>query len=128
MERNWPESTKEMNRLLAALRAAQPEPMRCFAELGKAALAAGALETMTKELVALGISVAIRCEPCIAYHSRAAVRAGASDAQLAEVMATAIYMGAGPSVMYAAQTLEAAAQWRAALAEGRKPHGDGAPG
>jgi AhpD family alkylhydroperoxidase len=115
VERNWPESTKEMNRLLAALRAAQPEPMRCFAEMGKTVLAAGALETLTKELVALGISVAIRCEPCIAYHARAAVRAGASDAQLAETMATAIYMGAGPSVMYAAQALEATAQWRDAM-------------
>ncbi|MGZ8350702.1 MAG: carboxymuconolactone decarboxylase family protein [Allosphingosinicella sp.] len=116
MHTNWPEMAQELNDLLAALRKAQPEPMRSFAEMGKAALKAEALDTMTKELIALAISVAIRCEPCITYHARAAVRAGASDAQLAETMGMAIYMGAGPSVMYAAKALEAVGQWREATA------------
>ena len=113
---DWPKFTDEMNRLLAALRTADPEPMRAFAEMAKAAMRPGALDTLTKELIALGISVAVRCEPCIAYHARAAVRAGATDAQLAETMGTAIYMGAGPSAMYAAKALDATIQWRAALA------------
>jgi AhpD family alkylhydroperoxidase len=112
---DWPQFVSEMNRMVAALRKAQPGPMQCFSELAKASMSPGALDTLTKELVALGISVAIRCEPCIAFHARAAVRAGATDAQLAETMGTAIYMGAGPSVMYAAKALDATNQWRATL-------------
>lgn len=67
----------------------------------------------TKELIALAISVAVRCDACITFHAKAAVKAGATDAEIAESMGIAVYMGAGPSVMYAAQTLEAVAQWRA---------------
>jgi AhpD family alkylhydroperoxidase len=117
---DWPQFTAEMNRMLAALRKADPEPMKAFSELAKAAMGSGALDTLTKELVALGISVAIRCDPCIAFHTRAAVRAGATDAQLAETMGTAIYLGAGPSVMYAAKALDASNQWRTALEQPRQ--------
>jgi len=38
------------------------------------------------------------------------VRAGASRAAVAETLGMAVYMGAGPSVMYAAQALEAVDQ------------------
>jgi len=69
-----------------------------------------ALDQKTKELVALGISVAVRCDPCVAYHAQAAVKHGASREAVAETLAMAIYMGAGPSVMYAAKALEAVDQ------------------
>jgi AhpD family alkylhydroperoxidase len=119
MYKNSPQMVTEMNRLLGELRGAQPDTMKCFAQLSQAALKGDALDTKTKELIALAISVAVRCDPCIAYHARAAVQAGASDEELAEAMGMAIYMGAGPSVMYAAQALEAAGQWREAMAAPR---------
>ena len=103
-----------LNPLVAALRSAQPDVMKGFSQMAQAALKAEALDTKTKELIALGISVALRCDPCITFHAKGAVKAGASDAELAETMGLSIYMGAGPSVMYAAQALEAAAQWRLA--------------
>jgi AhpD family alkylhydroperoxidase len=67
--------------------------------------------------LALAISVAIRCSPCIAYHAEGAVGQGASRAEVAEVLSMAIYMGAGPSVMYAAQALEAVDQMAAKAAK-----------
>jgi hypothetical protein len=44
------------------------------------------------------------------YHAEGAVKQGASRAAVAETLAMAVYMGAGPSVMYAAQALEAVDQ------------------
>jgi len=58
----------------------------------------------------VAISVAVRCDPCIAYHAEGAVKSGASRAEVAETLAMAVYMGAGPSVMYAAKALEAVDQ------------------
>lgn len=112
MHKNWPEMADELNPLVTALRQAQPEVMKGFSQMAQAALKTEALDTKTKELIALAISVAVRCDACITYHAKAAVKQGASDAELAETMGMAIYMGAGPSVMYAAQAMEAAGQWR----------------
>jgi AhpD family alkylhydroperoxidase len=87
--------------------------MKSFAALARAALEPRALDTKTKELVALGIAVATRCDACIAFHAEAAVRHGASRDEVMETMGMAIYMGAGPSVMYAAQAVEAYDQFAA---------------
>lgn len=115
MHENWPEMADQLNPLLGALRRASPEVMKAFGAMATAATQPGALDVKTKELVALAIGVAVRCAPCITYHAKAAVKAGASDAEIAESVGMAIYMGAGPSVMYAAQALEATGQWRDAL-------------
>lgn len=114
MHKNWTGMADEMNPLVAGLRTVQPDVMKGFSQMAQAALKTAVLDTKTKELVALAISVAIRCDACVTFHAKAAVKAGATDEELAETMGLAVYMGAGPSVMYAAQALEAAGQWRAA--------------
>ena len=81
-------------------------------KFAQAALKANALDTKTKELIALAIAVATRCDGCIAFHAEAAVKQGASREEVLETMGMAIYMGAGPSVMYAAQALEAFDQFQ----------------
>ena len=49
----------------------------------------------------------IRCDGCVAFHSKAAVKHGATRDEVMETMGMALYMGAGPSLMYAAQAVEA---------------------
>lgn len=100
---------------LKALRGGQAEVMAGFSAIAKAALKPGALDAKNKELIALGISVAMRCDDCIGFHVKAAVEKGASREEILETMGMAIYMGAGPSVMYAAHAVSAFDQ----LSEGR---------
>src|SRR3974390_1556583 len=107
----WPEYTKELNAQLKNLRAGAPEVMKAFSGLAQAALAPKALDTKTKELVALGIAVAIRCDDCIAFHVKAAIERGATRDEITDVLSMAIYMGAGPSVMYANHAMEALDQF-----------------
>ena len=90
--------------------------MKGFSAIARAALEPKALDGKAKELIALGISVAVRCDACIAFHAEAAVRQGATREEIMETMGMAIYMGAGPSVMYAAQALEAYDQYTAKAA------------
>ncbi len=114
MVEDWRALIGAMNGAVRDLRHAAPEVMKSFADMARAAHAGAALDGATKELIALAIGVATRCAPCIAYHAEGAVKAGASRAQVAETLAMAIYMGAGPSAMYAAEALEAVDQMIAA--------------
>jgi len=107
MLKDWPALARDYLGPLRELRGGAPEAMKAFSALAQAAVKPGALDTKTKELVALGISVAIRCDPCVAFHAEAAAKQGATRAEVLETVATAIYMGAGPAAMYAAATLEA---------------------
>jgi AhpD family alkylhydroperoxidase len=92
---------------LSQLRQSTPEAMKAFADLGKAATSAGALDAKTKELIALALSVASRCDPCIAFHAQALVRLGATRQEIDETLAVTTYMGGGPSLMYAASAVAA---------------------
>ena len=84
-----------------------PDVSRAFSALGRAAQAEGTLDRKTKELIALAISVAERCDSCIAYHARALVRAGATRQEVAETLAVTVQMGGGPSYYTAAEALRA---------------------
>ncbi|MBS0291179.1 MAG: carboxymuconolactone decarboxylase family protein, partial [Proteobacteria bacterium] len=89
------------------LRASAPQVMKSFAEMGKAAIADGALDAKTKELIALAIGVATRCDGCIGFHAKALARLGATKAEVHETLGVAVYMGGGPSAMYAANAVAA---------------------
>ena len=113
MVKDWPAMAAELSGALKEVRGGAPEVMKGFSAIARAALEPKALDTRTKELVALAVAVATRCDGCIAFHAEAAVRQGATRAEVLETMGMAIYMGAGPSVMYAAQALEAFDQFEA---------------
>jgi alkylhydroperoxidase/carboxymuconolactone decarboxylase family protein YurZ len=55
--------------------------------------------------------IALRCDDCIAFHVKAALQQGASRTEVTEALGMAIYMGAGPSVMYASHALDAFEQF-----------------
>lgn len=118
MHKNWPEVAASLSGPLRELRGGAPEVMKGFSAVARAALEANALDTKTKELIALAIGVATRCDACVAFHAEAAVRQGASREEVMETLGMAIYMGAGPSVMYAAQAVEAFDQFAGRAAGG----------
>jgi AhpD family alkylhydroperoxidase len=112
MIKDWPEAAKYYSGELKNLRTGTPDVMKAFSAMAQAALAPKALDTKTKELIALAIGVAVRCDDCIAFHTKAAVAAGATDDEIWETLGMAIYMGAGPSVMYASHALSAVGQFK----------------
>ena len=107
----WPEMADVLSGELKNLRGGAGEVMKGFSAIAQAALKAGVLDVKTKELIALAISVAVRCDDCIAFHAKAAVERGATREEILETLGMAIYMGAGPSVMYASHALGAATQF-----------------
>jgi AhpD family alkylhydroperoxidase len=99
--------TRSVSAGLSSLRTSTPEVMKSFSELGRAATADGALDAKTKELIALALSVAVRCDPCIGFHVQTLVKLGATRQELDETLGVTTYMGGGPSLMYAANAIAA---------------------
>lgn len=89
------------------LHKAKPELMTGFMGLHKAAMAPGALDEKTKEMMALAIGVAKLCDGCIASHLQKLVSLGLTADELNELLGVAILMGGGPSLVYATHALEA---------------------
>ncbi len=105
--KSFKQITQDINQAVGTLRAAQPGTLEGFSAMSKAAMEPGVLSAIDKELMALSIGVAVHCDGCIGFHVKTLVRLGASHAQLAETLAVAVYMGGGPSLMYAAEAVRA---------------------
>jgi AhpD family alkylhydroperoxidase len=99
--------TRSVSSGLSSLRTSTPEVMKSFGELGRAATSNGALDAKTKELIALALGVAARCDPCIGFHAQTLVKLGATRQEIDEMLGVTTYMGGGPSLMYAANAIAA---------------------
>lgn len=90
-----------------ALYQAQTDAWKGFGQLHKAAVAEGALPTKVKEMTALVVAVVKQCDGCIAYHAKAAARAGATEEEVAEMLSVALLMDGGTASVYGPRALEA---------------------
>ena len=59
----------------------------------------GALDSKTKKLIALSISVSRQCEWCTAFHAKEAIDDGATEAELVEACSIAIILSGSPALM-----------------------------
>lgn len=77
-------------------KAAAPDVPRAFGGMFAALMKEGALSAREKELIALGMAMAQRCEPCLLLHTRKALQAGATREQILETAGVAVMMLGGP--------------------------------
>ena len=107
MSKIYKEITHDLSSSLAKLRTEIPEVMSGFSTLAQAATKEGVLDKKTKELIALALGVAAHCDGCIGFHTQTLIKLGTTKEELLETLGMAIYMGGGPSLMYAAEALTA---------------------
>ena len=107
MSKDFQQIANDVTSGIGLIRQGAPDAMKAFSALSVAATATHALDSRTKELMALAIGIAVHCDGCVAYHTKAAVHHGASREQVAETVALAIYMGGGPAAVYGADALRA---------------------
>ncbi|HEY7071137.1 MAG TPA: carboxymuconolactone decarboxylase family protein [Acidimicrobiales bacterium] len=111
------ETIEELRAPTAQLRAMIPGAWGAFTELHGAAMAEGAVPTRLKEATALAIAVVKQCDGCIAYHARAAARAGASLDEVAEMLAVALLMDGGTASVYGPRAWDAFIEFAGETAE-----------
>lgn len=107
MSKDYREITQSVSASLATLRNDSPDMMKAFSALAQAASKDGALDKKTKELIALALGIAAHCDACIGFHVQALIKLGVSREELEEALGMTVYMGGGPSLMYAADALAA---------------------
>ena len=107
MTKSYRQITRSVGASLAKLRADEPDLMKGFAALAEAATRDGALPRKTKELIALALGVAGHCDACLGFHLQTLIKLGATRSEIEEALGVAVYMGGGPSLMYAADALKA---------------------
>jgi AhpD family alkylhydroperoxidase len=88
-------------------KASTPDAVKGFVALHQSVMKPGAMSVRDKELVALGIGLALRCEPCIYAHVQAALKAGATREQVIETAGVAVMMQGGPAYTYLPKVVEA---------------------
>ena len=107
MTTNFKEVISDISPALAKLRKEIPDVMNGFNAVAQAATKEGVLSKKTKELIALALGIAAHCDGCIGFHTQTLVKLGVTREELLETLSMAIYMGGGPSLMYAAEALKA---------------------
>jgi AhpD family alkylhydroperoxidase len=84
-----------------------PDTVKGYVQLGQAGEKTGHFDTKTRELMALAVAITLRCDGCIATHTAAALKAGATKEELAEALGVAVSVNAGAALVYATRTLDA---------------------
>lgn len=92
---------------MAAMKGEAPDIGRGFGAMFGAMMKEGALSVRDKELIALGISLTMRCEPCIFSHVEKCVKAGATREQVLEAAGVGVVMQGGPAYVYVPKVVEA---------------------
>lgn len=80
--------------------------MDAFFAFDKAALADGAIPAKYKELMAIAVALTTQCPYCIEIHRKAAVKAGATEEELAETVLVAAALRAGAAVTHGTHLFE----------------------
>ncbi len=107
MGKTYRDITRSVSASLSKMRVDIPDVMRGFSTLGEAAMRDGTVTRKTKELIALALGVAAHCDACLGFHLQTLIKLGATRSEVEEALAVAVYMGGGPSLMYAADALAA---------------------
>lgn len=96
----WPEA-------IGKFKKQAPEVSMAFGGMFQKLMGDGALSTLEKELLAVAIGMATRCEPCIFAHVEKAVKLGATREQLIELAGVVVMMQGGPGYVYVPKLIDA---------------------
>jgi len=92
---------------IRAMKEAAPDIAGAFGGMFQKLMGEGALSVREKELIAVGIGLALRCEECVYAHVEKAAKAGATRAQLIEAAGVVVMMQGGPGYVHMPMLVEA---------------------
>ncbi len=84
-----------------------PNMMAGFGGMFGKIMGEGKLAVREKELIALGIGLALRCKPCIFLHVKKSLEAGATKEEILEAAQVAVVMAGGPAFTHIPEVIEA---------------------
>ena len=83
-----------------------PGPLNAFKAFSAAVFADGALPSKTKQLIAVAVAHVTQCPYCIRGHTEAALKAGATEAEIMEAIWVSAEMRAGAAYAHSALAID----------------------
>ncbi len=114
MMMNWKEYRDQIGGAVREISAANPGLVKAYAAFHHANSASKHLDAKTRELIALGVAISLRCDGCINAHTEAAIKAGASKEEIIDALGVATMVNAGAAMVYAARAVDAYNAWKPA--------------
>jgi len=114
MEESQLELYEEHKKFRDKLQQERPELFGTFTAFRDNVYQDGALSRKIKHLLAMAVGLRAGCPDCIAGHTRLAVEAGASKAEVVEAVSVAVLMGGSPANAWAwrvVKTMEEMGKW-----------------
>ena len=104
---NWNDYRSEILARVSEIGKLSPDTVKGYVTLGGAGAKTGHLDAKTRELIALAVAITLRCDGCIAVHTAAAKKLGATKEEFAEALGVGISVNAGAALVYSTRTLDA---------------------
>ena len=104
---NWNDYRSEILARVSEIGKLSPDTVKGYVTLGGAGAKTGHLDAKTRELIALAVAITLRCDGCIAVHTAAARKLGATKEEIAEALGVGISVNAGAALVYSTRTLDA---------------------
>ena len=110
---DWKTYRTQLAQRMREFRLLSPDTVQAYQGLSHAGDKANLLGAKTREPIALAVGVTRQCDGCIAVHSAAAVKAGATREEIAEALGVAVTVNAGAALVYSSRALDAVASLQA---------------
>src|SRR6218665_1909369 len=104
---DWSGYRKQLAQRIGEIGKLSPDTVRGYRELSQAGDKTNILGPKTRELIALAVAVTRQCDGCIAVHTEAALKHGATREEIAEALGVAIAVNAGAAMVYSARVMDA---------------------
>lgn len=106
---DWQDYRRELKGRIGEIGKLSPDTLKGYQTLSGAGAQTGHLDAKVRELISLAVAVTTRCDGCIAVHTAAAHKAGASREEIAEALGVAVALNAGAALVYSARAMDAIA-------------------
>lgn len=104
---DWSQYRTELTERIGDLGKLSPDTVGGYMLASGAGKKTDKLDEKTRQLISLAVAVTTRCDGCIAFHSQAAVKSGATQEEISEALGVAVAMNAGAALVYSARALDA---------------------
>jgi AhpD family alkylhydroperoxidase len=104
---NWNDYHKQLLATIGDIAKLSPDTVRGYGALSDAGAKTARLDAKTRELIALAVAVTRQCDGCIAVHTDAAMKQGATREEIMEALGVAISVNAGATLVYSARVMDA---------------------
>jgi AhpD family alkylhydroperoxidase len=104
---DWNAYRDQVNAAVREMATANPDIVKAYVALNQANAKSTRIDAKTRELIALGVAITLRCDGCINAHTDAAIKAGATKEGVVDALSVAIMVNAGAAMVYSARTVDA---------------------